>query len=328
MKPIVFVPEPIASCGLDLLRADCECVVPWEDGSSRPTGSQEDNQFRATLYDADAVIVRLFQITEHDLQRASRLRVIAKHGVGVDNIDCQAATARRIPVVYTPAANTNAVAEHTLALMFALVRQIIPANAALTEGRFSERDRYQGVELAGMNLGMIGLGHIGSRVARMAALGLDMTVYAYDPYLSAAHDAGPAIRVDSLEALLRIADVLTLHVPLTPDTHHIINAQTLRLVKPGCRIINTSRGAVIDESALVLALKEGTLAGAALDVFEEEPLPADHPLCQAPNVLLTPHIAGLTQKSLDRTSLMAAQGILDVLHGRRPEHVVNPEALR
>lgn len=323
MKPLVFIPELIAPCGLELLRAACDCVAPWEDGNPTP----EASQLRALLYEADAVIVRLFSITAQDLQKAGRLKVIAKHGVGVDNIDCQAATARRIPVVYTPEANTDAVAEYTLALMLALSRQINPASEALREGQFSERDRFQGVELTGKVLGIVGLGRISTRVAQIAALGFGMTVYAYDPYVSPATYSGPATLVEELETLLRLADFLSLHVPLTPETTRMIDAQRLARVKPGCRIINTSRGGVIDEDALILALREGRLAGAALDVFEEEPLPADHSLCHAPNVLLTPHIAGLTQTSLERTALMAAQGILDVLQGRTPEHVVNPEAL-
>lgn len=327
MKPVVFIPEPIDVCGLDLLRTECECLVPWEADATIGSQGGPTDQLRAPLYEADAVIVRLFTIHAEDLQRASRLKVIAKHGVGVDNIDCRAATARRIPVVYTPTVNTNAVAEHTLALMLALARQIGPASLALHEGRFDERNRFLGVELAGKVLGVIGLGRIGARVAQVTAAGLGMTVYAYDPFLSPANYSGPAIIVVSLEALLHSVDFLTIHVPLTPETAHLINAQSLKRVKPGCRIINTSRGAVIDEAALVHALYEGTLAGAALDVFEEEPLTADHPLCHAPNTLLTPHIAGLTQGSLERMSLQAAQGILDVLHGRIPEHIINPEAL-
>lgn len=340
MKPVVIVPEPIHQEGLDLLRAECDCVVPWQGGAeqgsdaagARPAGVRElvrggeHSAIRQALYDADAVIVRLFKISEWDLSRAKRLKVIAKHGTGVDNIDCKAATARRIPVVYTPTANANAVAEHTLALMLALSRQIAPADGVVREGRFSERSRFKGAELAGKTLLVVGLGRIGSRVARIAAQGLGMQVCAYDPLLPAEIiDSGPVTIEDSLEALLPTADYLTIHVPLTADTKHLINAKTLALMRPSCRLVNTSRGAVIDELALAAALSEGTLAGAALDVFEEEPLPADHPLCRAPNTLLTPHISSSTAESLERMSLFAAQGVLDVLHGRVPKHVVNPE---
>ena len=172
---------------------------------------------------------------------------------------------------------------------------------------------------------MIGLGNVGSRVARMAAHGLNMSVRAYDPFLSEGVDPGPAVLEASLESLLQEADFLTLHVSLTPETKHLINEQSLDRVKTGCRIVNTSRGAVIDEGALVQALSDGRLSGAALDVFEDEPLPADHPLVAAPNTLLTPHIASSTRESLDRMSLQAAEGVLDVLNGRTPEFLFNSE---
>jgi phosphoglycerate dehydrogenase-like enzyme len=229
--------------------------------------------------------------------------------------------------VYTPNANANAVAEHTLAMLLALSRQIVPASAALREGRFSERSHFQGVELAGKTLGVVGLGRIGARVAEMAAFGLQMTVLAYDPYLAEASYSGPAALVESLEALVGKADFVTLHVTLSSETHHLMNARSLGWMKPDGTLINTSRGPVIDEEALVEALHAGRLAGAALDVFEEEPLPANHPLLSVPNTLLTPHISSSTRESLDRMSLQAAQGILDILHGRTPRHAVNPEVL-
>jgi D-3-phosphoglycerate dehydrogenase len=319
VKPIVFVPEIIAQCGLDLLREDCDCRVPWQDDSSPP----EDEQLREILYAADAVIVRLFTIDERDLQLAKNLKVIGKHGVGVNNIDCGSAAARNIPVVYTPTANSNAVAEHTLAMILTLGRQIVPAQTALKEGRFSERDGFKGIELAGKTLGVIGLGRVGARLSQTAALGLNMTVHGYDPFVDRASYSGPVIIEDSLETLIPIAAFLSIHVPLTPQTQHLINEGILKLCKSNCIIVNTSRGGVIDEVALAKALHEGTLAGAALDVFEEEPPLLDHPLCRAPNTLLTPHIAGLTQQSQENMSLQVARGVLDVLHGRPPEHTIS-----
>jgi len=315
MKPVVFIPEPIAESGLDLLRAECECLTGWKDGAPAD---------RTTLFGADAVIVRLFTIDKQDISRSKRLKVVAKHGVGLDNIDCAAATAAGIPVVHTPTANANAVAEHTLAMMLALCRQIVPASAALRAGRFEQRSRFQGVELAGKTLGILGLGQVGSRVAQMAASGLQMRVIAYDPYLTKESYSGPAILIESLATLLKQSHFLTLHVALSAETRHLINTQNLAMMKPNSYIINTSRGAVIDEEALVSALQGGRLAGAALDVFEEEPLPADHPLLKAPNTLLTPHIASSTQESLDRMSVQAAQGVLDVLRGVKPRYLANP----
>jgi D-3-phosphoglycerate dehydrogenase len=327
MKPTVLIPEPIASCGLDLLREECNCIAPWEDRFHLPNQStgDDESQLNLNLSKADGVIVRLFRIDRQTLSKANRLKVISKHGVGVDNIDCETATARHIPVVYTPTANANAVAEQTLALMLALSRQLVPASIALREGGFNDRNLFQGVELAGKILVVVGLGRIGLRVARMASFGLGMNVFAYDPFLAKTNYSGPAILEDSLDVLFRKADFLTFHVPLTPETKHMINPQSLKLLKPECRIVNTSRGALIDETALALALHESRIAGVALDVFEEEPIPATHPLCHAPNALLTPHISSSTKESLERMSIQAAQGVLDVLHGKRPEYVANSE---
>jgi D-3-phosphoglycerate dehydrogenase len=326
MKPVVFIPEPIAASGLDLLQAACDCLAPWEEATSTPSDLEEE-WFRAPLFKADAIIVRLFSINAADIKNAQRLKVIGKHGVGVDNIDCQAATAAGIPVVFTPTANANAVAEHTIALMLALARRISPASQALMTGRFHERGKFKGSELAGKTLGVIGLGRIGKQVAQMSAQGLRMEVHAYDPHVPSDSLTDIVIREDSLERLMCTADYLTLHVPLTEDTRHLINEHSLGWVKPSCRIINTSRGAVIDEAALAQALSSGSLAGAALDVFEVEPLPADHSLIKAPNTLLTPHISSSTQEALENMSLQAAQGVLDVLHGKTPQFIVNPETL-
>lgn len=323
MRPTVFIPEYMASCGIDMLKAECDCIIPWEHGAQLMDIPQGDHPLRAPLYEADAVIVRVINITAQDLERPNRLKVIVKHGVGIDNIDCQAAADHGIPVAYTPTGNTNAVAEHTLALILALMRRLEPAGEALRQGRFSERNDFLGDELSEKTLGIIGLGRIGSRVAKKAAGGLEMTVLAYDPYVSPEVYTGPATLVDSLETLLHTSDIITLHVPLTTETKHIINAQTLQLMKPGCRIINTSRGPVVDQDALLSALQSGTIAGAGLDVFEDEPLPANHPLCDAPNIVLTPHIAGLTNTSMERTATLAAQAVLDALHGRTPDDVVN-----
>jgi D-3-phosphoglycerate dehydrogenase len=309
-KPIVLAPEKIAACGLELLRANCQV-------ESSPQHLER----------ADAVLVRLFEVRSKELARASRLKVIAKHGVGVDNIDVAAATARRIPVVFTPAANANAVAEHAVALMLALARQIAPAAQALRDGRFADRNKFEGVELAGKTLGVLGLGRIGSRVAQVASAGLGMRVLGYDPMIRPGTYEGPATLDDSLDALWPQCDVITLHVPLSPQTRHLLGRATLAKLKRGCRVVNTSRGAVIDEAALAEALHAGHLGGAALDVFETEPLPTDHPLCTAPNTLLTPHISSSTVESLDRMATDAAQGIIDVLQGRRPRYLVNPEAI-
>jgi D-3-phosphoglycerate dehydrogenase len=308
-RPIVWVPEKISDAGLQLLRDRCEIVSAAHDA-------------------CDAVIVRLFKVTAEEMSRRPKLKVIAKHGVGVDNIDVAAATASGIPVVYTPAANANAVAEHAIALMLALCRRIVDASAAVRNWKSADRSKLEGIELAERTLGVVGLGRIGARVAHIARHGLGMRVLGFDPIIDPKTYDGPATLVGSVDELLPQCDVISLHVPLTDATRNLIGARTLQMLKPTCRIINTSRGAIVDEAALVQALHDGRIAGAALDVFENEPLPGDHPLCTAPNVLLTPHISSSTKESLDRMAIHAAQGVLDVLEGRRPRYAINPEVLK
>jgi len=322
MKPRVFIPERIAECGMSIVQESCECIAPWRDGKECTDAEQ-----REILPGVDAVIVRLFTISAADLEQCPNLKVIGKHGVGVDNIDCEAATARGIPVVFTPTANSNAVAEHALALMLALARHIVPSSVALREGRFADRAQFTGVELAGKTLGVVGLGRIGSRVAEMASAGMDMKVRGYDPYHTADTYKGPAVLETSLDELFRAVDFLTLHVALSAETQHLINDERMRMLKPGCRLINTSRGPVVDERALVRALEEERIAGAAIDVFEEEPVPADHPLCAAPNLLLTPHISSSSRESMDRMARDSAQGVVDVLNGKSPANVANSDVM-
>jgi D-3-phosphoglycerate dehydrogenase len=316
MKPRIFLPEPISTAGIELLRPTMECVAPW---MSNETDLPVND---VGLQGFDAVVVRLFKITRETLENSDRLKVVAKHGVGVDNIDLQAAADHGIPVVYTPQANSNAVAEHTIALLLGLARKIGPASTAVSSGRFSDRSQFQGVELSGKTLGVVGLGRIGSTVARIAAHGLSMRVIGYDPFVSTGDDDPVAERTDDVTQLFGQSDFLTFHVPLTEETRHLVNRDRLAQVKPTCQIINTSRGGIVDEAALVEALNAGNLAGAALDVFDVEPIPADHPLCRAPNILLTPHISSSTQESLDRMAIDAAHGVLDVLAGRTPKFPV------
>jgi D-3-phosphoglycerate dehydrogenase len=319
-KPTVYIPEQIGIAGLALLQEHCRCLMPWESNPASPPPPP-----RELLAEADAVVVRLFTIGEADFARAPRIKVVAKHGVGIDNIDCAAATRRGVPVVWCPGASSNAVAEHALTLAFALARQIDTAIPMVKAGEFAQRDRLQGTELAGKTLGIIGLGRIGSRVALKAALGLGMNVLAYDPLLDRSQYEGPARFVDELSSLLQAADYVTLHVPLTNETRRMIDARTLAMLKPTARLINTSRGAVVDEVALAAALVAGQLAGAAIDVFETEPVPVDHPLCLAPHAILTPHMSASTAESWENVSRMAAEGVLEVLAGRQPAQVYNPE---
>lgn len=318
--PLILVTEPIADVGLQLLAGAGELRAPWLAGR---TFNDED------LREASALIVRLVPITASLIGKAEKLRVVGRHGAGLDTVDLQAATLRHIPVVYTPLVNANAVAEHTIHLALSLARHVLAGDRAVRESRFDLGDSLVGFELRGKTLGVVGIGSIGLRVAEIAHKGFDMKVVTYDPFadvLPASHSF--VRRAGSLRELLQGADVVTLHSPLTTETHHIINSESLKWMKRSALLINTSRGAVIDTHVLASVLNGGQLAGAALDVFENEPLPARHPLQSAANVLFSPHIAGSTGEAREAMSELVARQVLQVLRGERPEFLANPQAFR
>lgn len=262
------------------------------------------------------------------LDHAPDLVVMARHGVGMDNVDLPAATERGIVVLYTPKAMVISVAEHAVAFMLSTARAFKKGEIALLENKYATRDQLGAVDLYGKTLGVIGCGRIGSRVSQMCSRGLGMNVITYDPYITdeQAAKAG-AQRKPSLAEVLRAADVLTLHTPLTAETRHMIGRQQLALMKPSAFLINTSRGPVVDEQDLVAALRAGQIAGAGLDVFEHEPTRAENPLFHMPNVMVTPHSAGSSLECLQRIAGMVARGILDVFHDQRPDEdcFANPE---
>ncbi len=277
------------------------------------------------LEDADALVVRsAVQVTDALLAHAPKLRVIGRAGVGVDNIDAEAATRRGIVVMNTPGANAVAVAELTLALMLALARELPRANAALHEARW-EKKSLSGAELRGKTLGILGLGRIGLEVARRARA-FGMTLIGHDPFVAPAVAREHEVKLVGVDELFRTADYLSLHVGLTPQTHGIVNAQTLAAMKPGARIVNCARGELIDTPALVAALKEGKLAGAALDVFEQEPL-KDSPLFGLHNVLLTPHIAGSTAEAQEAVGIQIAEQVRAFLKLGVVQNAVNSPSL-
>jgi phosphoglycerate dehydrogenase-like enzyme len=313
-QPLVYIPDPIDPVGLEVLEPHCQIVAPWREGDTAgPIPA-----------DAAAAMVRNYVVDGPRMDGAPGLRCVVKHGVGYDNIDVDAASERGLPVLWTPEANADAVAQHALALILGLANRLKEAETAVRDGRFLERIDFGARELTDLTLGIVGLGRIGRRVARRAITGLGMQVLAYDPYID---DGAPATLVPSLAELMQRADVVSLHVPLTDETRGFIDADALSHARPGTFLVNTSRGPVIDEPALVQALSEGRLAGAGLDVFADEPPPPDHPYLTAPKVILTPHVAGLSDQALVRVARQAAEGILDVLQGRRPRDVVNPQVL-
>ncbi|MBN1104382.1 MAG: hydroxyacid dehydrogenase [Deltaproteobacteria bacterium] len=275
------------------------------------------------------VVVRTAPFPREIMEAADTLKVIGRHGVGVDNIDVKAATEKGIVVVNTPLANATSVAEHTILVIGALAKRMLFMDKATREGRWEVRNEYRTVDLDGKVLGLIGLGRVGTMVAKKAMAAYDMTVMAYDPYVQPdlARSLGVALHQD-VDEIFRRADVVSLHTPFTPQTRGLVSADRLRLMKPTAFLINTARGEVVDETALYEALKGGAVAGAALDVYAEEPPGKDNPLFSLDQVILSPHSAALTQECVIRMATGAAEGVMDVLRGKRPQFVVNPEVLK
>jgi D-3-phosphoglycerate dehydrogenase len=313
-RPRVVVTERIDPAGLELLRAEAD-LLPLFD---RAGESLDDH-----LADAEGLVVRVATIDAARLGRAPRLRVVGKHGIGVDNVDLAAARARGVAVVFTPGANDEAVAEHTLALMLMLARRMERLVGLARAGRFDEgRRAADGVDLRGKTLGLIGIGRIGGRVAAICRTCFSMTVLGHDPYVSAARAAELGVELTAIDDLLGRADFVSIHTPLTPETRNVVSRERLALMKPGAYLINCARGGLVDEAALAAALAEGRIAGAGIDVFEREPPPTDHPLLSQPNAIVTSHVAGSSRESLRAMSLTVAEEVLRVLRGEPPRYPV------
>ncbi|HLY85127.1 MAG TPA: phosphoglycerate dehydrogenase [Gaiellaceae bacterium] len=309
MTARVLVREEIAEAGVELLRSRFEVDIDAESPLEEIIGEY------------DAVVVRsATKLTSDLIERAVRLKVIGRAGVGVDNVDVEAATRRGIIVANAPDSTVVSAAEHTIGLLVALARNIPQAHAALKQGRW-ERSGYGGTELAGKTLGVLGFGRIGQQVARRA-LGLGMRVVAYDPYVAAERFRELGVEpAETPEALYGAADFVTLHLPLTPETRESIGAAAFAAMRPGVRIVNAARGPLLDEEALVVALRSGHVAGAALDVFGEEPYSG--PLLELDSVVVTPHLAASTEEAQDRAGLIVAEQIVAALDGGLVTNAVN-----
>jgi D-3-phosphoglycerate dehydrogenase len=308
----ILIADTLADEGITLLRARHEVEVR--------TGLAED-ELLAAVADVQALVVRSqTQVTARVIAAAPRLEVIGRAGVGVDNIDVAAATERGVTVVNAPLANTLSAAEHAFGLMLALARHIPQAHASLRGGRW-DRNTYMGVELAGRTLGIVGLGRIGTEVARRARA-FQMRVVAFDPYVSPDRASALGVELLDLDALLAQSDFVTLHTALHEGTRHLINAERLALAKPGLRLINTARGALVDEQALFDAVESGQLAGAAIDVFSKEPA-VGNVLTTSDRIVVTPHLAASTGEAQDRAAITVAGEILDVLDGKPARFAVN-----
>lgn len=316
MSYYVLIPDNVDDAALKILSEAKELEV-------HAPGNMPREETLAAIPEAHALIIRSStRVDAEMLAAAPNLIAIARAGVGVDNVDLDAATQQGVVVMNTPDGNTISTAEHAFGLMLALARHIPQGHQSLGAGRW-DRKLFQGVELKGKTLGLIGLGRIGRAVAQRADV-FGMKVVAYDPFVLEA-DAG--VELVSLDALLAAADFVSLHAVITDETRHMIDADSLAKMKPGVRIINAARGALIDEYALAEAIKSGQVAGAALDVYGQEPPPADHPLIGLSQVVHTPHLAASTADAQIGVAVQAAQLIVDGLLNNEYANVVNPEVL-
>jgi D-3-phosphoglycerate dehydrogenase len=311
--PIVHVADPLAEDGLVLLRERCDV---------RTTTGLKEGELAPLLRDVDALIVRSeTKVTASLMDAAPRLAVVGRAGVGVDNIDVPAATERGVYVVNAPLGNIVAAAEHTIAIALALLRNIPEADRSVRAGEW-KRSKLMGRELRGKTLGLIGIGRVGSEVARRAAA-FEMKVIAHDPFATEASARAAGTQLVEIDELFARADVISLHTPLTDKTRGMVNAATLAKMKPSAILVNASRGEVVDAQALADALAAGTIAGAALDVFAPEPLAADSPLRGAPRTLFTPHLAGSTAEAQVNVAVDVVKQIIDILDGKPARYAVN-----
>ncbi len=315
----ILIPDNLDKAGLALLSKAEGVTVQAAAKMSR-------EEVLAAIPDADALIIRsATKVDRTMMQAAPKLKLVGRAGVGVDNVDLAAATELGIVVMNAPDGNTVATAELALGLMLALARHIPAADASMKAGQW-ERKAYMGVELRGKTLGLIGFGRVGRAVAKRAAA-FEMTILAYDPFIPAEVATNMGVKLVTLDELLATADFISLHAQPSPENHNLINAQTLAKMKKGVRIVNDSRGSLIDEAALAEAIKAGQVAGAALDVYQQEPPEANNPLIGLPGVIHTPHLGASTLEAQDEVAVQIAQQTLDALFKGEYRNVVNPDVL-
>jgi len=306
--------EPIHQAGLDVL-----CAA----GEVRRASATDEETIISEIGDVDAVIIRANGgVSRRILEHAPRLRVVGRHGVGVDNVDLQACTDHGVQVVNTPEATVEPVAEHAVAFMLALSKLILPCDRMARSGRFQDRLHVQGREMLGKTLGVVGFGRIGRRVAGICRHGLGMRILYCDVQPAPEEEQSLGAERLDLHEMLPQCDYVTVHVPLLPETRGLIGEEEFALMRPTACFVNTSRGPVVDEAALCRALQEGRIAGAGIDVFEQEPTPPDNPLFGLDNVIVTPHVASATEEALIKMSLVA-EDVVAVLEGRPPRFPVN-----
>jgi D-3-phosphoglycerate dehydrogenase len=313
MKFNVLLYEPIHEEGMRILQERCRVIL---------ADSVEEPRLLERVGEIDGIIIRAKgAVTRRIMEAAPRLKVVGRHGVGLDNVDLKAAAEMGIRVVYTPQANAQSVAEHFTALVLALAKRLFPAHRALCSGRFQYRYEVRTVELQGKILGVLGFGRIGQATARICKRGFGMEVLYYDVVQYPELEEELGVQRVELSALFREADVISINLPLLPETRGLVNAELIRTMKPSGLLINMARGPIWREVDVVRALREGWIAGAAADVFEEEPPSVDNPLLRLENFIGTPHMAAHSEEAMVRMS-MVAKDILAVLEGKEPEFPV------
>jgi D-3-phosphoglycerate dehydrogenase / 2-oxoglutarate reductase len=311
----ILVSDPLSEEGLKILKEVKEFQVDIKT-ELKPDALKE------IIAHYDALLVRsATKVTRDVIARADKLKVIGRAGVGLDNVDLEAATEKGIIVMNTPAGNTISTAEHTFSMILALSRNIPQANSSTKKGEW-KRSKFMGVELYGKTLGVVGLGRIGTEVAKRA-LSFGMKILAFDPFLSRQVAENLGVEVVELKELFERSDYITLHTPLTEETKHLISSEALARMKKGVRLINCARGGIIDEVALVQAVKEGKVAGAAIDVFEQEPLSADSELLKLDTIITTPHLGASTEEAQVNVAIEVAEIVRDALLGRGIRNAAN-----
>jgi D-3-phosphoglycerate dehydrogenase / 2-oxoglutarate reductase len=316
----VLINKPIHKRAIERLSQEVEVLTPFD---------QSTEQVIEMLVDVQALILCAgLKVTDDVLGVMKAVKVIGRHGAGMDILDLEAATRRSIPVVFTPEGPTESTAEHAFTLMMAAARKLTFLDRETRSGNFHVRDRIVGRELSGAKVGVVGFGHIGQRFAAMCRDALSMQVYGFDPFVDRTKvESWGAIYMEDLVQMAFEVDVLSLHCPHTPETHHLVDQRVLAALGPDGYLINASRGPVTDEAALVAALQDGRLGGAGLDVFDPEPPAADNPLFQLDNVVLTPHLASFTEEGRQRMGMMVAEDVLRVLRGEKPVFPANSDVI-
>jgi D-3-phosphoglycerate dehydrogenase len=321
-KHIVLLPEPIEAKACELLKNHGEIILQSPD--------TQLETIKSLVKQADAVVLRTgIRMSADLIECSSRLTAISRTGAGIDNVDIDSATRKGVIVSSSLGANTYTVAEHTIALILALSKQLPLLDRETRSGNFKIRYSYLPRDLRGVILGTIGFGRIGREVANTCLQAFGMKVLAFDPYLSETikEQDRSWVRFCELEELIERADIVTIHIPLTEETKGLIDSQRISRMKKNALLVNTSRGGIIDERALADALISGNLGGAGIDVFSHEPLTITDPLLAAPSTILTPHAAALTNDCVKRMAVMAAQRLIDQFDGFIPENIANPEVL-